>query len=132
MAVKQPRTASPNRGPGRPFQKGQSGNPKGRPPSVKFLTEYLREALQENDGAAIRWIIARLVLQSAEGAVDATKLIFDRTEGKVAQPIVGDEEAPIPVTFQLGKKGRTKTPKEMTDEELEAAREQLGGDSDGN
>ena len=118
------------RGPGRPFEKGQSGNPGGRP-KTKVLSERLREALQENDGAAIRWIIARLVLQSAEGAVDATKLIFDRTEGKVAQPIIGDEEAPISVMFQLGK-GPTKTPKEMTDEELEAARKQLDDDGHGN
>lgn len=43
----------------------------------------------------------------------------------------GDEEAPIPVMFQLGKKGSTKTPKEMTDAELEAAKEKLGGDGDG-
>ena len=76
-----------------------------------------------------RWIIARLVLQGAEGAMDATKLIFDRAEGKVALPIVGDEEAPIPVTLQFGK-GKAKTPKEMTDEELEAAKEQLGDDGD--
>ena len=77
-----------------------------------------------------RWIIARLVLQSAQGAVDATKLIFDRTEGKVPQIIVGDEEAPIPVTFQLGKRGKAKTPKEMTDEELDKAEEALGDDGD--
>ena len=129
MADKQPGTASPGRGPGRPFEKGQSGNPKGRPPSIKFLSERLREALQENNGRMARWIIARLVLQGAEGAMDATKLIFDRAEGKVALPIVGDEEAPIPVTLQFGK-GKAKTPKEMTDEELEAAKEQLGDDGD--
>ena len=115
---------------GRPFLKGQSGNPKGRPPGGRALSDRLKEALQEDDGAAARWIIARLVLQSAGGAVDATKLIFDRTEGKVAQPIVGDEEAPIPVTLQFGK-GKAKTPKEMTDAELATAREQLGDDSDG-
>lgn len=108
------------------WKPGQSGNPGGRP-KTKMLTEELRKALEENDGLMVRWIIARLLLQSAEGAVDATKLIFDRAEGKVAQPIVGDEEAPIPVALQFGK-GPAKTPKEMTDEELEAAREQLGDD----
>ena len=129
MAQNSEGTASKRRrGPGRPFEKGQSGNPGGRP-KTKVLTERLQEALQENDGAAARWIIARLVLQSAGGAVDATKLIFDRTEGKVAQTIIGDEEAPIPVTLQFGK-GKAKTPKEMTDAELKAAREQLSGDSD--
>ena len=44
--------------------------------------------------------------------------------------VKGDEEAPIPVTLQFGKKGKAKAPKEMTDEELKAAKEQLddGGD----
>ena len=43
--------------------------------------------------------------------------------------VKGDEEAPIPVTLQFGK-GKAKTPKEMTDAELEAAKEQLGDDGD--
>ena len=129
MAQNSEGTASKrHRGPGRPFEKGQSGNPGGRP-KTKALSIQLRKALEENDGLMARWIIARLVLQSAEGAVEATKLIFDRAEGKVALPIVGDDEIPIPVTLQFGK-GKAKTPKEMTDEELESAREQLGDDGD--
>ena len=43
--------------------------------------------------------------------------------------VKGDEEAPIPVTLQFGK-GKAKTPREMTDAELEAAREQLDDDGD--
>lgn len=112
------------------FRKGQSGNPTGRPPGARALTTLLREMLSENDFAAARWIVARLVLQSAEGATEATKLIFDRTEGKVALPIVGDEDAPIPITLQFGD-GRAKSPKDMTDAELKTAQETLSDDSDG-
>ena len=43
--------------------------------------------------------------------------------------VKGDEDAPIPVALQFGK-AKAKTPKEMTDAELEAAREQLSDDGD--
>jgi hypothetical protein len=42
----------------------------------------------------------------------------------------GDEEAPIPVTVRLGG-GPAKKPVEMTDQELEAAKEELVDDGDG-
>lgn len=119
-----------DRDPSGRFRKGQSGNPKGRPPGARALTTLLREALARDDGAAARWIIARLVLQSTEGGMEATKLIFDRTEGKVALPIVGDEDAPIPFTLQFGD-GPAKSPRDMTNAELETAQEALGDDSDG-
>ncbi len=44
--------------------------------------------------------------------------------------VKGDEEAPIPVTLQLGK-GPSKKPKDMTDKELRKAKELLRDDSDG-
>ena len=81
------------------WKPGESGNSKGRPPGTRALSTRLREALEENDDAAVRWIVARLILQSAEGAVEATKLIFDRTEGKVPQRIIGDEEQPLTFKF---------------------------------
>ena len=115
---------------GTSWKPGESGNPAGRPPNVKYLSDLLRDALRGDNGAMAKWIIARLMLESAEGAIDATKLIFDRTEGKVALPIIGDDDAPIPVVFQFGENG-ARDPKDMSDAELETAKEQLDGDGDG-
>jgi hypothetical protein len=40
-------------GPGRPFEKGQSGNPAGRPPGSRNAATLLAEALIEGDAEAI-------------------------------------------------------------------------------
>lgn len=85
-------------GPGRPFRKGESGNPGGRPKS-KILSAELRKALEANDGVLARWLIAALVKMVLDGKSDAMKMIFDRTEGKIPQPIIGDEEQPLTFKF---------------------------------
>ena len=109
-----------------PWKPGESGNPKGRPIGARGLTKQLREALQANDGYLTRWLIAGLV-HMAMTKPEGQKIIWDRMEGKVPLPIIGDEDAPIPVIFQFGENG-ARDPKDMTDAELDAAKEQLDGD----
>lgn len=51
------------RGPGRKFTKGQSGNPKGRPPAGWSLAEAIREALTPERR---RQLLAQMITLAAE------------------------------------------------------------------
>ena len=62
------------RGPGRPFAKGEGGNPSGRPPGSKNLTKLLMERL---DGRAEELIDA-LIDRALKGDGAATRIISDR------------------------------------------------------
>lgn len=79
-----------------PFEKGQSGNPGGRPKVKPFKDALLIEAkLAENGEASeakpgsLRWNARQLLNQ---GDVQSIKELADRLDGKVAQAIVGDDE----------------------------------------
>jgi hypothetical protein len=82
------------------FQPGQSGNPNGPPKRPKIFTQAILTALKrtdQNDVEAIQRIADRLVnhaLTSEFIDVMAIREIADRAEGKVTQPIGGDDEAP--------------------------------------
>ena len=77
-----------------PFQPGQSGNPAGsRKP--KIFTNALLASLKKtdaNDVEAIQRIADKLVALAESGDVPAIKEVADRSEGKVPQAIVGDDE----------------------------------------
>jgi hypothetical protein len=74
------------------FQKGKSGNPKGRPKSIT-ISEAYRQSLSKlvpNDpeGRTFTQKIADLMVQRAStGDVQAAKEITDRIEGKARQAI---------------------------------------------
>ena len=84
---------------GRPFKKGQSGNPNGRPPKVKCIPDILRKIGEEEgtvDGKTKLDVIMYKVYQFAlEGKPWAVQFIADRTEGKakeyIEQKITKDE-----------------------------------------
>ncbi len=91
--VKQTATGkfAPGNKAGKQFEKGQSGNPNGRPKLTR-LTECLREQLAEAmPGASERTIaeaIARALIREAlVGDVQAIREIGDRTEGKPKQSL---------------------------------------------
>ncbi len=79
---------------GRPFKPGQSGNPAGRPKSKPFK-EALQRALKaaEGDSDILNKVALALVAKAHEGDVPAIKEIADRLDGKVTQPIAGDDES---------------------------------------
>jgi hypothetical protein len=76
----------------KPFSKGVSGNPKGRPKTIT-LSEAYRQALAEqmpNDanGRSYAQAIAEMVIgEAVAGNVQAAREIADRTEGKPKQAI---------------------------------------------
>lgn len=76
---------------GRPFKKGQSGNPNGRPPKVKCIPDILRKIGEEEgtvDGKTKLDVIMYKVYQFAlEGKPWAVQFIADRTEGKAKEYI---------------------------------------------
>jgi hypothetical protein len=75
----------------RPFQKGQSGNPAGRPKNV--LTRALRSKLEEvesgDPGARTnaQALADKLFDLALSGNVEALKICFDRLEGRPRQTV---------------------------------------------
>jgi hypothetical protein len=82
--------AKPNPIPGsRPFKKGQSGNPNGRPKKLPELRELLANVLgDEKDGkTAAEAILMALRAKAAKGDVRAAELLLDRAYGKPKQDV---------------------------------------------
>lgn len=85
------------------FQKGVSGNPKGRPPKGQTMTDILEKTLKKKtvkmDGKLIsgKEAAAMKLLQLAmKGDVAALKYIFDRIDGKPNQTLKFDpREMPL-------------------------------------
>ena len=80
---------------GRPFQPGQSGNPNGRPKSKPFK-DAIKKALKAagDDVDDLEAVAKALVAKAKEGDVPAIKELADRLDGKVTQPIAGDDDEP--------------------------------------
>jgi Family of unknown function (DUF5681) len=63
------------RGPGRPFTRGQSGNPAGKPRGTRHRVTVLAEKLMQDDTEAV----VRAVIDAAKGGdMTAARLILDR------------------------------------------------------
>jgi Family of unknown function (DUF5681) len=60
---------------GAPFQKGQSGNPSGKPPGTRNKTTMLAEKLMQDDAKEV----VKVVLDAAKGGdMTAARLILER------------------------------------------------------
>jgi len=73
---------------GKPFKKGQSGNPGGRPKTKEFV-EAIRTKIKEADGdrTKLETIAAKLVEKAVEGDLAAIKEVADRLDGKPVQAL---------------------------------------------
>jgi hypothetical protein len=74
-----------------PFERGQSGNPKGRPRKGKSLTEALEKVLKQKrqDGRknydALATTLIELALQDKN--IQALRYIYDRVDGKPRETV---------------------------------------------
>jgi len=80
------------------FEKGRSGNPRGRPKKGQSLTDILAWALDQNKTAKnkqgeTREVLARqllaekLIALALEGDISAIKYIMDRIDGKPVETV---------------------------------------------
>jgi hypothetical protein len=85
-----------------PYQKGQSGNPGGRPRTVLANGKTLREMAREHTEVALNALIEVVTSDktSDTARVTAAQALLDRGWGKPTQPISGDDEAP-PIQHEL-------------------------------
>ena len=60
---------------GRPFTKGVSGNPKGKPKGARSRTTLLLEKMMSEDGENV---VRSVIRAAVEGDMQAAKLIIDR------------------------------------------------------
>lgn len=76
------------------WQKGQSGNPKGRVKKIPELEKLLADILSEekNGLSAAEMIIKTLVIQAAKGNIRAAEVLLDRAYGKAKQDIKLDSQ----------------------------------------
>lgn len=80
---------------GKPFKKGQSGNPGGRPKGLDDVKEVAREYTSKALSVLVE--IACSKRSPAAARVSAATAILDRGWGKPAQTISGDPKNPIPL-----------------------------------
>ena len=74
----------------KPFKKGQSGNPKGRPKRAKCIPDILRKITAEKDKSGVtklNLILNNVVNEAIKGDTWSIQFIADRMEGKPAQVI---------------------------------------------
>lgn len=69
------------------FEKGESGNPKGRPRKLPEIDDLLAEVLGEEQGNEARGILEALLKKAKKGDVRAAEVLLDRAYGKAKQDI---------------------------------------------
>jgi len=128
-AVKQVKNNNLEKGQPHRWKPGESGNPNGRPPAIKYVSESLRELLQKDagNGKIGADIVAQVIYDGVTDKVEnmlrgintpLVKELLDRTEGKVPgdQPLAPN----VNVVFIIGKGYKDIPQLEEGDELLDA------------
>ena len=97
----------------RVWQPGKSGNPKGRPPGIKYVSEALRDLLASDKTLADK-LARKLANRALKNSYDLS-LLFERTEGKVTQSV--EAHVDTDVTWVIGKGYEDKTSTNKQDSE---------------
>lgn len=84
------------------FQQGNQEAKKGNHKKPRVITQNLIAELQTADGASLRRVVKALIEKAAEGDVAAIREIMDRVDGKVPQPIAGEDgEGPAKLVLEV-------------------------------
>lgn len=111
---------------GKPFEKGQSGNPAGRPKGsisvVSELKKKLEEIPKEGNPEKKRYLdmlVIKVIKKAlADGDVPMIKDIIDRIDGKAKQPteLSGEVNLPTPILVKFINKKEDIKDDEATDD----------------
>lgn len=109
------------RGKGRPFKKGQSGNPKGRPRTGLSIAEHIRQ-LAGQDGAKYVAVLHRLAIgrhRDTRSRLTSIGLLLERGYGKPAQSV--ELQAKVEGAMTVRAVPTEQITKYLTNEELSRA-----------
>lgn len=79
------------------FKKGQSGNPKGRPP-ISYLRKESLNHMLETATPEIKEIVANIILQAKQGNIQASRLLFDYI---LPKPKIEIEDDPMTTSIEI-------------------------------
>ena len=91
----------------KPFKKGQSGNPKGRPKKLPELTDLVNELFGSENGevskASIREVLEQQFKKASKGDSRAAEIVLNYAYGKPKQAVelAGKDGGPIQHTYKL-------------------------------
>jgi hypothetical protein len=73
----------------KPFKKGTTGNPKGRPKKLPDIDTLLADVLgsEDDDKSEAKAVIKSLLTQAKKGNVRAIEVLLDRAYGKAKQTV---------------------------------------------
>ena len=89
------------------WKPGQSGNPNGRPPGVRYLSELARDILKQTkkgdtSGMTIdELIVLALAKEALKGNTKAIEMIHDWTEGKVLDVHKIEGDIPVSIVYKI-------------------------------
>ena len=116
----------------KPWPKGVSGNPGGRPKKKPITDELERLLLDEAPDAGGRmWatvIAEALLYQARRGDVRAITELANRVEGKPLQPVEFDVDTDLETLAERLEEARRRVLRDMSDEELNSSLKRLQGE----